>query len=120
MFSVDYPCPFCKSFCDPYDDHQIECGGNKDLIHQHDSIRDALFSSAQSAALCPRKEIPSLIPGSKCRPADIYMPYWTHGKPAALDVSITSPLQKLTLESSSMSQGHALFHLHIILLWILI
>ena len=45
----------------PYGDHQIKCGGNKDRIHWHDSIRDALFSSAQSAALCPRKEMPSLI-----------------------------------------------------------
>ena len=95
----DYLCPFYKSSCDPYGDHQIECGGNKDRIYRHDSIRDALFSSAQSAALCPRKEMPSLIPGSKSRPADIYLPYWTHGKPAALDVSVISPLQKLTLQS---------------------
>ena len=65
MFSVDYPCPFCKSSCDPYGDHQIECGGNKDRIYRHDSIRDPLFSSAQSAALCPKKEMPSLIPVSK-------------------------------------------------------
>ena len=53
--------------------------------------------------------MPSLIPGSKSRPADIYLPYWTRGKPAALDVFVISPFQKLTLESSSMSQGHALF-----------
>ena len=108
MFSVDYPCSFCKSSCDPYGDHQIECGSNKERIDRHDSIRNTLCSSAQAAALCPRKEIPSLIPGSKSRPADIYLPYWKHGKPAALDVSVISPLQKLTLESSSMSQGHAL------------
>ena len=56
MFSVSYPCSFCKSTCDPYNDHQIECGGNKDRIHRHDSIIDALFFSAQSAAICPRKE----------------------------------------------------------------
>ena len=108
MFSVSYPCSFCKSTCDSYGNHQIEYGGNKDCIHRHDSISDALFSSAQSAALCPRKEVPSLIPGSKSRPADIYLPHWTHGKPAALDVSVISPLQRLTLENSSMSQGHAL------------
>ena len=89
MFSVSYPCSFCKST----GDHQIECSGNKDCINQPNSIRDA-----QSAALCPRKEEPSLIPGSKSHPADIYLPCWTHGKPAALDVSVISPLQRLTLE----------------------
>ena len=108
MFSVSYPCSLCKSTCDPYGDQQIEYGSNKDHIHWYDSIRDALFSSAQSAALCPRKEVPSLIPGSKSHPADIYLPHWTHGKPVALDVSVISPLQRLTLENSSMSQGHAL------------
>ena len=60
--------------------------------------------------------MPSLIPGSKSCPADIYLPRWTQGKPAALDVSVISPLQRLTLETSSMSKGHALsvgeYHKH--------
>ena len=80
MFSVSYPCSFCKSTCDPYGDYQNEFGGNKDRIQRDDSIGDALFSSAQSAALCPRKEMPSLITGSKSRSADIYLPHWTHRK----------------------------------------
>ena len=108
MFSVSYPCSFCKSTCDPYGDHQIERCCNKDHIHGHNSIRDVLFSSAKSAALCPRKKVPLLIPGSKSRPADINLPRWSHGKPAGLDVSAISPLQRLILENSSMSQGHAL------------
>ena len=49
----------------------------------------------------------SLIPRSKSCPTDIYLPHWTHGIPATLDVSVISPLQRLTLDSSSMSQGHA-------------
>ena len=57
-----------------------------------------------------------MIPGSKSCPADIYLPRWTQGKPAALDVSVISPLQRLTLETSSMSKGHALsvgeYHKH--------
>ena len=108
MFSDNYPCPFCKTPCDPYGDHHIECGGNKDRIHRHDSIRDILYSSAQTAALGPRKEMPSLIPGSRSRPADIYLPLWTHGKPAAIDVSVISPLQKLTIARASTTQGHAI------------
>ena len=38
------------------------CGGNADRIFRHNSLRDAVFSAAQSAALAPRKEVPSLAP----------------------------------------------------------
>ena len=58
-------CSACgkSAAADPLGDHQVGCGGNGDRIHRHDSIRDALFSAAQSAALAPRKEVPTLIPG---------------------------------------------------------
>ena len=49
------PCPACGNKADPYGDHQIGCGGNGDRIHRHNSIRDALFLVAQTAALAPRK-----------------------------------------------------------------
>ena len=84
------------------------CGGNGDRIHRHDSLRDALFSAAQSAALAPRREVPSLIPGSSSRPADVYFPCWKRGQPAALDVSVISTLQQLTVNGASINQGHAL------------
>ena len=42
--------------CGPIFD-QVGCGGNGDRIHRHDSVRDALFSAAQTAALAPRKEV---------------------------------------------------------------
>ena len=93
---------------DPYGDHQVGCGGNGDRIHRHDSIRDALFSAAQSAALAPRKEVPALIPGNCSRPADIYLPNWRRGQPAALDVTVISALQQLTVEGAADTQGHAL------------
>ncbi len=43
-------CPICQGAADAYGDHQVGCGGNGDRIHRHDSIRDAIFSAAQSAA----------------------------------------------------------------------
>ena len=83
------------------------CGGNEDRIYQHDSLCDALFSAAQSAALAPRKEVPSLIPNTRSRPADIFLPSWKRGCPAALDVSVISTLQQLTMEGAATVQGHA-------------
>ena len=101
-------CSICQVLADPLGDHQVGCGGNGDRIHRHDSVRDALFSAAQTAALAPRKEVPSLIPGTSSRPADVYLPNWRRGRPAALDVHIISTLQQLTLKEASVTQGHAL------------
>ena len=99
MSDGESKCPLCagERVADPFGDHQVGCGGNGDRIHRHDSLRDSLFSAAQSAALAPRKEAPSLIPGSSSRPADIYLPNWCRGRPAALDVTVISTLQSLTL-----------------------
>ena len=45
---------------------------------------------------------------SLSRPADILLPTWRHGRPAALDVHVISPLQQLTLHEAASTPGHAL------------
>ena len=67
------------------------------------TLRDALFSAAQSAAL--RRELPSLIPDSHSRPADVFLPSWKGG---ALDITVISTLQQLTVQGAATVQGHAL------------
>ena len=84
------------------------CGGNGDRIFRHDSIRDAIFSVAQSAALAPRKEAPSLIPSSRRRPADIYLPNWKRGQSAALDITVISTMQQLMQAGAASTPGYAL------------
>lgn len=102
-------CALCGSErVDPFGDHHVVCGGNSDRIMRHDLLRDAIFAAARSAALSPKMEIPSLIPGSNNRPADIYIPTWSRGSPAALDVTVISPLQQLTVDRAAITQGHAL------------
>ena len=101
IFEEGVRCGVCLSTADSFGDHQVGCGGNGDRILRHNSIRDAIFNSACSAALAPRREVPSLIPGSQSRPADIYLPNWERGQPAALDVTIISPLQSLTLHRAA-------------------
>ena len=108
MFEDDMTCPVCHSTADCYVDHQVGCGGNPDRIYRHNSVRDALFSAAQSAALAPRREVPSLIPGTQSRPADVFLPNWSRGRPAALDITIISPLQRTTVQGAASTQGHAL------------
>ena len=89
-------------------DHQIGCGGNGDRIARHNNLRDVLFNAAQSAALGPRKEALGLVPNSSARPADILLPNWSHGRQAALDVAVISPLQQLTVADAAVTPGHAL------------
>ena len=108
MFGEGARCSICQALADPFGDHHVGCGGNGDRIHRHNSVRDAVFSAAQSAALAPRKGVPSLIPGTQSRPADIFLPSWKRGQPAALDVTVISTLQQLTLQGAAEFQGYAL------------
>ena len=103
-------CHLCagERVADPFGDHQVGYGGNGDRIHRHNSLRDSLFCAAQSASLAPRKEVPSLIPGTSSCPADIYLPNWCRRRPAALDVTVISTMQSLTLAGATSTQAHAL------------
>ena len=71
-------------------------------------MQEVLYSAAQAAALAPRREVPSLILGSREHPADIYLPLWNRGQPAALDDTVILTMQQLTVRGAADTQGHAL------------
>ena len=102
------PCSRCCRHIDPYGDHHLSCLGQSDKITRHNALRDVIFSAARLAALSPKLEAPFLLSGSHSRPADIFLPSWNRGSPAALDVTVISPMQQLTLPQSAITQGHAL------------
>ena len=108
LHSSVYSCTECHGMANHFGDHQVGCGGNGDRIARHKTIRDVLFSAAQYAALASTKKALSLVPSSRSRPADILLPHWSHGRLAALDVSVISPLQHLTIAGTASSPGHAL------------
>ena len=93
MFGEGLGCPVCQVDADLFGDHQVGCGGNCDRILRHNFLRGAVFSAAQSAAIVPRREVPSLVPGFWSRSADIYLSCWKRGRPAALDITVISTLQ---------------------------
>ena len=49
-----------------------------------------------------------MIPSSQNRSADVYLPSWKGGRPAALDVTVISTMQQATIQGAAISQGHAL------------
>ena len=92
MASDISPCPICSHSADPSGDHALACGGNNDRVLRHNSLRDIVFPAVQSAALSPRRKVPSLVPDSLSCPADVYLPHWARGHPAAVDITVISPL----------------------------
>ena len=108
LHNYPYPCPECRGTADIFGDHQVGCGGNGDRISRHNNIRDVVFTGAQSAAFAPSKEAPGLVTGSLSRPADVFLPSWSCGRPAALDIHVISQLQQQTLSEASVTPGHAL------------
>ena len=108
LHSTAYSCPECHSTADPFGDHQVGCDGNGDRLVLHNAICDELYCAAQSAALAPSREMPHLIFNSLSRPAYVFIPTWSRGRPAALDIHVISPLQQQTLGQASLTPGHAL------------
>ena len=108
MSNEGVTCPVFQVTADACGDHQEGYGGNWNRIHRHDSNHDAVFSAAQSAALAPRREAPSVIPGSSSRSADVYLPNWKRGQPAALYIHVISTMQQQTLAGASTTPGYAL------------
>ena len=51
---------------------------------------------------------PFLVPSSSSHPADVFVPNWQAGRPAAFDVSVISTMQPLTISGAALSKGHAL------------
>ena len=52
--------------------------------------------------------MPSLVPGSASRPADVFLPTWERGQPSGLDVTVVSTLQKRTVVRAASVSGYAL------------
>ena len=93
---------------DPMGDHQVGCSGNGDHMIRRNVLSDILFPAVHPAALAPRKELPELIPGSASHSADVFLPNWCRGHPAALAVTIISTMQEHTVIVAATTQGHDL------------
>ena len=78
---------------DTFGDHALSCSTTSDRIARHNDTRDLVFHACRSAGLSPVLEAKGLSEPSRRRPGDIFFPNWAHGSPAAVDVTLTCPLQ---------------------------
>ena len=108
IFNSAGPCPACDHPSDVLGDHALVCGFGGERIARHNLLRDALHQTAAAAGLAPTREGRALIPGTMMRPADVFIPHWDGGRDAALDVTVTHPLQDRTRAGAANQPGYAL------------
>ena len=58
--------------------------------------------------MSPVIEKRNLIARNGSRPGDIFLPSWKSGRPAALDVTVTSPLQPNIINHAAEKSGYAI------------
>ena len=71
------------------------CAGSCDRNFRHNAARNSTGEFASRAAQNPELEKPDLLPpkpgvpgSNRRRPADVYLPWWAQGRPAALDIAV--------------------------------
>ncbi|KAL5493994.1 hypothetical protein EMCRGX_G015258 [Ephydatia muelleri] len=99
-------CALCPgSTLDHLGHHAVTCKYGEDVVSRHNRIRDILVETCRRAHIGVKVEVGNNLSRdhSKTRPADILLPNWFLGRTAALDVSITSPLNPVTLLEAGVS-----------------
>ena len=103
-------CALCQgSVLDPLGHHALTCKWGGDVVSHHNKLRDTLAEACRRAHLSVKVEAGcNLTLGhSHSRPADILVPNWSVGKPAAFDLSVTSPLNLNVLLEAGLTAGAA-------------
>ena len=103
-------CPFCPDTAlDPLGHHAVTCRHGGDVVIRHNRLRDEVFDLCRRAHLSVSVERGHGLTRdlAHTRPADILIAGWDRGKPAALDLTITSPLCSAILSESCHQAGAA-------------
>ena len=100
------PCALCPgSTLDHLGHHAVTCKYGGDVVTRHNMIRDILVETCHQAHIAVKVEVGNNLSRdhSKTHPADILLPNWFLGRTAALEVSITSPLNPVILLEAGVS-----------------
>ena len=106
------PCPFCPDLVlDPLGHHATSCRHGGDVVIRHNHLRDIVADFCRQAHLSVRVEAGYGLSSdhSNTRPADVLVQGWDRGSPAALDITVTSPLTPATLRDASSTAGAAAY-----------
>eukprot|EP00731_Ephydatia_muelleri_P000193 Em0001g193a len=101
-------CPYCPNHrLDPLGHHALTCKHGGDVVLRHNSLRDVFVESCHRACLGGQIEVGSGLGLDRLHscPADVLVNNWHLGKPAAFDLTITSPLNPITLTEAGVRCG---------------
>ena len=109
LYIEERNCPYCQNGrLNKLGDQVLNCYGQGDMISGHDRVRDRIFAACSTANLAPVCKQKNLTPDNNSKPGDIYLPSWSAGQPSALDVTITSSLQRSLISDAAKRCGFAL------------
>eukprot|EP00731_Ephydatia_muelleri_P011679 Em0006g573a len=99
-------CSQCNAALDAYGHHALCCklGGN--VVSRHNRLRDIFNDFCHSACLAPQLEMGGWS-RNRTRLADVLVPNWVLGKPAAFDLSVTSTLNAQIFQEACVTAGSA-------------
>ena len=101
-------CPSCSTpSLDPLGHHALTCRYYRDVVSRHNQLRNTFFESCRQAGVGGQMEVGSgLGHDERCtRPADVLVPNWDLGKPAAFDLTAASPLNQSILNEACVTAG---------------
>ena len=101
--------PLSHTTLDPLGHHAVTCRHGGDVVIRHNRLRDETFDLCRHAHLSVSVERGHDLTRDldHTRPADILIARWDRGIPAALDITITSPLCPAILGESCHQAGAA-------------
>ena len=115
MLGSDEVCPLCDAVMDSRGIRASACTCGGDKTAGHNAARNLVHHYAARAGCRPELERAGLLPPrpdevdqrNARRPADVYIPMWKAGSPAALDLAVTSPQRQAALMLASGEAGAA-------------
>ena len=87
---------------------RFKLSSSGDMISRHDRVRDRIFAACSTSILATVCEHKNLIPDNNSRQETYILPSWSAGQAAALDLTITSPLQRSLISDAARRCGFAL------------
>ena len=95
----------CSDFMDKFGDHAISWGSGGDRIYRHIALRDSVFKMLRRVGFDASLEKAGLLDHSNERPGDIFIHTYMTGRPAALDITVSSVVQSSSLPKASQNTG---------------
>ena len=102
------PCALCPEHpLDPLGHHALTCKQGGDAVSWHNKLRDVVLQTCHRACISAKAEAGSGLGHELLHmcPADILASNWLCGKPAAFDLSVTSPLNPFLLSEAGLTAG---------------